>query len=164
MAWNADATRMPYRMHTEYLRQLFLHNDLAEGRYRVGGQVINLSDIQIPIFSVATTTDHVAPWHSVFKIQRLTESELTFLLTSGGHNAGVISPPGHPHRSYRVATRSVGDKVVDPDEWQSGVAEQQGSWWPTWQNWLATHGGKRIKAPVITSSICDAPGTYVLQS
>jgi len=84
MAWNADATRMPYRMHTEYLRQLFLHNDLAEGRYRVGGQVINLSDIQIPIFSVATTTDHVAPWHSVFKIQRLTASELTFLLTSGG--------------------------------------------------------------------------------
>jgi polyhydroxyalkanoate synthase len=164
MTWNADATRMPYRMHTEYLRELFLHNDLAEGRYRVHDQAINLADIHIPIFTVATTTDHVAPWHSVFKIQRLTDTELTFLLTSGGHNAGVVSPPGHPHRSYRVATRNVGDAVIDADAWQSGVAEREGSWWPTWQNWLAAHGGKRIKAPVIASSLCDAPGIYVMQS
>ena len=163
MAWNADATRMPYRMHTEYLRQLFLHNDLAEGRYRVNDRVINLSDIRIPVFVVATTTDHVAPWHSVFKILRLTETELTFLLTSGGHNAGVVSPPGHPHRSYRVATRAQCDTVVDADTWQAGVAEQEGSWWPAWQTWLAAHGGKRVKPPVIAASLCDAPGTYVMQ-
>ncbi|PRC93474.1 PHA/PHB synthase family protein [Solimicrobium silvestre] len=163
MAWNADATRMPYRMHTEYLRHLFLHNDLAEGRYRVNSKVVNLTDIHVPIFAVGTTTDHVAPWHSVFKIQRLTEAELTFLLTSGGHNAGVVSPPGHPHRSYQVATRAQGDAVVDADTWQTTLPVHEGSWWPTWEAWLASRSGQSIKPPAINNPICDAPGVYIMQ-
>lgn len=163
MAWNADATRMPYRMHSEYLRQLFLHNDLAEGRYRADGRPIGLTDIHIPIFAVGTFTDHVAPWRSVFKIQHLTDTDVTFLLTSGGHNAGVVSPPGHPHRSYQVATHANADALIDADTWQRTVSHLDGSWWPAWEAWLASRAGKSIEPPAPGPQICAAPGTYVLQ-
>ena len=103
MAWDADATRMPYRMHSEYLRELFLKNDLAEGRFMVSGAPVALQDIRTPIFSVGTARDHVAPWKSVYKILLLTESDMTFVLTSGGHNAGIVSEPGHKGRHYQIA-------------------------------------------------------------
>ncbi|HVN41157.1 MAG TPA: alpha/beta fold hydrolase, partial [Steroidobacteraceae bacterium] len=99
MAWNADGTRMAYRMHTDYLNQLYLHNDLAEGRYVALGEELNLTDVTLPLFVVGTETDHVAPWRSVYKVGRLVRSsDYTFCLTSGGHNAGIISGPQHPKR------------------------------------------------------------------
>jgi polyhydroxyalkanoate synthase len=96
MAWNADTTRMPAKMHSQYLRRLFLDDDLSEGRYPVGGKPVTLGDITLPTFMVGTVTDHVAPWRSVFKLQQLSPAENTFVLTSGGHNAGIVSPPGLP--------------------------------------------------------------------
>ena len=108
MAWNADGTRLPYRMHSEYLRQLFLHNDLAEGRYQAGGRPITLADIDVPLFVVSTVKDHVAPWRSVYKIHLFTDTDLTFVLTTGGHNAGIVSEPGHPNRSYQITTHKRG--------------------------------------------------------
>jgi len=164
MAWNADATRMPYRMHSEYLRQLFLQNDLAEGRYRTEGRTVGLTDIHVPIFAVGTVTDHVAPWRSVFKIHLFTDSDVTFLLTSGGHNAGVVSPPGHPNRNYQMATRPHDGIYVDPDTWQHTVTHREGSWWPAWETWLSQRSGGMIDPPAIGEAICDAPGTYVLQT
>ena len=163
MAWNADATRMPYRMHSEYLRQLFLHNNLAEGRYRVDERAISLADINVPIFAVGTATDHVAPWRSVYKLQRLTTTEVTFLLTTGGHNAGVVSPPGHPHRSYQVARHAPGDLQISPQEWQESAPAHDGSWWPEWEQWLAAKSTRQKKPPVQKHALCKAPGEYVLQ-
>ena len=117
MAWNADATRMPYRMHSEYLHQMFLHNDLAEGRYIAGGESIALQDIHAPIFSVSTENDHVAPWRSVYKIHLLNSGDITFVLTSGGHNAGIVSEPGHPGRHFRMMNRPSKSDYLSPDEW-----------------------------------------------
>ena len=134
MAWNADQTRMPYRMHSEYLRRLFLNNDLAAGRYRVDGRPVAISDIRVPIFAVGTVKDHVAPWRSVYKIHLLADTdEVTFVLTSGGHNAGIVSEPGHPRRHYQMRTHHEGETYVDPETWQQTTPTQEGSWWPAWQ-------------------------------
>jgi polyhydroxyalkanoate synthase len=163
MAWNEDTTRMPYRMHSEYLHSLFLENNLAQGRYQVDGKPIALTDIRVPIFSVGTLTDHVAPWRSAFKIHLLTDTEVTFLLTTGGHNAGVVSPPGHPKRTYQMSTRTHHDQYVDPDVWHSTAPLHHGSWWPAWERWLSARSGKRTAPPPLGKPLCDAPGTYVLQ-
>jgi polyhydroxyalkanoate synthase len=166
MAWNADATRMPYRMHSEYLRSLFLNDELAEGRYQVKGKPIALSDIRVPIFSVGAQRDHVAPWRSVFKIHLLTDTEVTFLLTSGGHNAGIVSEPGHPRRSYQVLTRPAEAPYLDPDRWLATAPTTEGSWWPEWVKWLNARSAKKTAPPAMGNAagyrpICDAPGTYV---
>jgi hypothetical protein len=116
MAWNADATRLPYRMHSEYLRKLFLHNDLAEGRYVVEGKPIALSDLRAPIFVVGTVRDHVAPWKSTYKIHYQVEADVTYLLTSGGHNAGIVAPPGAQGHFYQVKTKAARAAYVGPDE------------------------------------------------
>ncbi len=171
MAWNADSTRMPFRMHCEYLRQLFLGNALAGGHFRVDGRPIAITDIRAPIFAVATEQDHVAPWRSVYKINILTDAEeVTFLLTSGGHNAGIVSEPGHARRSFQMATRTEQDCYVDPDTWAATVPRQSGSWWPAWQAWLARHSAPEPVPPPPMgapdrglSPLGEAPGTYVLQ-
>jgi polyhydroxyalkanoate synthase subunit PhaC len=170
MAWNADATRMPYRMHSEYLRHLFLDNDLAEGRYSADGAPVSLSDIRAPIFSVGTERDHVAPWHSTFKIHFLTDSDVTYLLASGGHNVGIVSPPGpagNYRRDYRVHTKLVNDPYVDPERWYASVAPKSGSWWPEWCAWLSAHSSGMETAHQPGSlaagypALDDAPGAYV---
>jgi polyhydroxyalkanoate synthase len=171
MAWNADQTRMPFRMHSEYLRHIFLGNELATGHYKVNGRSIAITDIRAPIFTVATEQDHVAPWRSVYKINLLADAdEVTFLLTSGGHNAGIVSEPGHRRRSYQIASRTDQDRYVDPDTWQATTPKQQGSWWPTWQTWLVQHSAEhQVQTPTLGAPekglypICDAPGTYVLR-
>ncbi len=167
MAWDADATRMPYRMHSEYLSHLFLKNDLAEGRYEVNGEPVALEDIDIPIFSVGTVRDHVAPWKSVYKIHLLTDSEVTFVLTSGGHNAGIVSEPGHKGRNYQIATAKHTARYIPPGQWQHQTPMQEGSWWESWQKWLVGHSKGKHKPPAMGNKsegyapLADAPGTYV---
>lgn len=170
MAWDTDATRMPYRMHSEYLRSLFLHNDLFEGRFQVNGRPIALRDIRAPIFSVATERDFVAPWRSVYKINLVTDAEVTFVLTSGGHNGGVVDEPGHAHRHYRTSHRVPSEPYVDPDRWFAASPVVEGSWWPVWAAWLEVKSSGRVPAPNLGAPekgykpLCAAPGTYVLQS
>jgi polyhydroxyalkanoate synthase len=168
MAWNADATRLPYRMHAEYLRDFYLKNDLAEGRYEVGGKPVSLGDIEVPLFAVGTVSDHVSPWRSVYRIHLLTDTEVTFLLTTGGHNAGVVSEPGHANRSYQLDTRKRNGKYVDPDTWRSTAPVSEGSWWPEWQRWLAAHSSGQGRRPAMGAPthgyapLEGAPGQYVL--
>ncbi|MGF1475269.1 MAG: PHA/PHB synthase family protein [Geminicoccaceae bacterium] len=170
MAWNADTTRMPYRMHSEYLRQLFLENQLATGRYRVDGETIALSDIRTPMFTVATESDHVAPWRSVYKVHLLFDADVTFVLTNGGHNAGIVSEPGHPRRRFRIKVTGAHDPYQDPDTWLENAEQRDGSWWPAWTDWLAERSGGQVEPPAIGAPasgyrpLCPAPGLYVLQN
>jgi len=169
MAWNADATRMPYKMHKEYLRRLFLHNALANGQYQVNDRPVAISHIQVPIFAVATEQDHVAPWESVYKLHLQADTELTFLLTSSGHNAGVISEPGHPHRHYRVSSTVDSQHYLDPQAWLERTPVQEGSWWPRWHDWLTEHSSGMVAPPAMGNPkrgyvpLESAPGKYVLQ-
>ncbi|WP_038360513.1 alpha/beta fold hydrolase [Bosea sp. 117] len=170
MAWNADATRMPYRMHSEYLRKLFLDNDLASGRYVVEGRPIALQNIRVPIFAVGTERDHVAPWRSAYKIHYLTDTDITFVLSSGGHNAGIVSEPGHKGRHFHMATTPANAPRLDPDEWMVTVADHEGSWWLAWHEWLDRRSAAAEVAPpplglpgTQYAPREDAPGLYVLQ-
>ena len=169
MAWNSDATRMPYRMHSDYLRKLFLNNDLAEGRLEVDGRPVFVSDIDLPIFAVGTETDHVAPWKSAFKIHRLSGADVTFVLASGGHNGGIVSEPGRPHRHYRIHDYHREEAHLDPEAWLDRAALNDGSWWSAWFDWLTKRSGALGKPPSMgtehgdTQVLGDAPGQYVLQ-
>lgn len=170
MAWNADSTRMPYRMHAEYLRRLYVDNELAACRFMVDGRPAVIQNIRVPIFTVATERDHVAPWRSVYKIHYLSDTDVTFVLTSGGHNAGIVSEPGRPHRHYRVMLKRAVDPCISPDEWVAATAPKPGSWWTEWAGWLATHSAaERVAPPALGAPakgyapLAAAPGTYVHQ-
>jgi polyhydroxyalkanoate synthase len=167
MAWNADGTRLPYRMHTEYLRRLFLNNDLASGRYPVDGKPVALTAIQCPIYAIGTVRDHVAPWRSVHKLHLLTNVDTTFVLTSGGHNVGIVNPPGVAGRSFQALTRLHDGPYLDPDAWLQAAPSHEGSWWPHWWAWLQAHSGRPEQPPAMgvpdCPPLCPTPGTYVLQ-
>jgi polyhydroxyalkanoate synthase len=169
-AWNADATRLPMKMHSEYLRRLYLGNDLSEGRYEVNGRALALGDIRLPMFVIGTERDHVSPWRSVYKVHLLTDTEVTFVLSTGGHNVGVVNPPGgeRPGRGYRVGVHIRGEKYQDPDIWLAQAQWRDGSWWPELLSWLDARSGERVDPPGMGApqsglpALYDAPGSYVL--
>lgn len=169
MAWNYDTTRMPYKMHSEYLRSLFLNNDLVEGRFKILDENINLADIKIPTFAVSTIKDHIAPWKSVYKIHYFTDSDITFVLTNAGHNTGIVNEPGESGRSYQMLTHKENDKHLAPNVWLERAPHFKDSWWPAWEKWLVDYSGTKKKPPELGNPekeirpICDAPGTYVLK-
>jgi polyhydroxyalkanoate synthase len=163
MAWNADGTHLPYRMHSEYLHALYIENALAHGEYRLGGVPISLADIHAPIFTVGAVQDHVAPWRSVFKLHQFTTADQTFVLTAGGHNVGIVNPPGQPKSSHRLRHWKHLDRLLTPDEWLADTHAVPGSWWTPWLEWLQRHSSGPVALPRQLPSLGKAPGTYVLQ-
>lgn len=169
--WLADTTRMPARMHSEYLRGLFLENRLSAGRFAVDGRVIALKDISAPMFVVATETDHIAPWRSVYKTRLFTDCDLTFVLAAGGHNSGIVSEPSDPRSHYRISHRAVGALYTGPDDWLAQTPARPGTWWHRWTDWLASvSSGTRTARTGLGAPergfppVAPSPGAYVFQT
>lgn len=168
-AWLADPTRMPARMHSEYLRQLFLNNSFAHGNYLVNGRAVALKDIKKSIFALGAERDHIAPWRSVYNIELYSSADTEFVLTGGGHNSSVVSPPAKAGAYYRISTCNPDGKYVDPDTWLTSAAQRQGSWWPEWIRWLDAHSSAvRVAPPPVgfagEASYGPAPGSYVFET
>lgn len=169
LAWSTDATRMPYRMFSEYLNRIILGNALAQGRYEVKGKPVTIADISVPMFCVATTDDHISPWKSVYKLHVLADTELTFVLTSGGHVDGIVMDPSDDAPIYQIATAPDAVTCIAPEDWCLQSPVKSGSWWPELVTWLRDHSSVTTKPPCMGDASYrdtrsdDAPGSYVFQ-
>lgn len=162
--WNSDSTRVAAANHSFYLRNCYLENNLAEGRLRVAGKVINLRDITIPVYDLAAREDHIAPAKSVFCGASLFGGPVEFVLSASGHIAGVVNPPAAEKYQYWTGPMS---PQGDFDQWRAAAVVEKGSWWPHWQRWLASQQSRQVPARIpgdgALPPLCDAPGTYVLE-
>jgi polyhydroxyalkanoate synthase len=160
--WNADATRMPARMHLFYLRECYLRNNLAEGRMELGGETLDLSKIKVPVYLQSSREDHIAPYNSVYKATRLFGGDVKFIVAGSGHIAGVINPPS-AHK-YQYWTNDARPELAK--EWLEGAVETPGSWWHDWESWLKPQSGPMVNARVPGDGklnvLEEAPGSYVL--
>jgi polyhydroxyalkanoate synthase subunit PhaC len=164
MTWNADATRMPATMHSQYLERLFLRNEFAQGHYTVGEKAVAPENIHLPIFAVGADRDHVAPWQSVYKIHLMINTDITFILTKGGHNSGVISEPGHKGRFFFQHERKQSESYMNPEQWLKKAQRFEGSWWNAWHDWLVEHGSaQKVSPPRPLEVLGAAPGHYIFQ-
>ncbi len=165
--WNDDATRMPEKMQSFYLRECYLNNRLClPDELELAGYPIDLRRIKQPLYCVSAVQDHITPWKQVYRINNLVNGPVRFALTTSGHIAGVVNPPvDPPKRSFWAGN---GDASLDPEEWQAKQKRQLGTWWPDWIEWLGKRCGESVNPPRIGSSeypaLADAPGTYVLET
>ena len=169
-AWMADPPRTPARAQQQFLRQLVLDKSLSVGAYRMDGHAEALKDINVPLFLLGAERDHAVPWRSVYKSAQCRSADTTFILTGGGHTAGVISPPGKPRAHYRILAGNKGARDLTPDGWYDQTPEIHESWWPDWVSWLETHSAIALVPAPVTGGckglppLAQAPGLYVLES
>jgi polyhydroxyalkanoate synthase subunit PhaC len=161
LAWNADSTRMPAAMHSFYLRSLYLRNELATGRLELAGQRLSLAGVKNDTYVVGAVNDHIVPWAASYRATALLGGDVRYILSSGGHIAGIVNPPG-PKAWYETA----GTSPADAASWRAGATRQAGSWWQDWTEWAGQRAGDRVKPPPLGSRryppLGAAPGGYVL--
>jgi polyhydroxyalkanoate synthase len=161
LAWNGDSTRLPAAMHSFYLRSLYLRNELAKGEMEMAGQRLSLSDVTNDTYVVGAINDHIVPWHSSYKTCELLGGTVRYVLSSGGHIAGIVNPPG-PKAWFEATSHA----PADAETWRAAATKHDGSWWQDWTEWADQRAGARVKPPAMGSSeyppIGDAPGDYVL--
>ncbi len=164
LAWNADSTRMPATMHAFYLRNFYVKNKLAAGTLEIAGKTIDLSVIKSPTYVVSAINDHIVPWKSAYKTANLVSGPVRFVLGSGGHIAGIVSPPGP--KAWHQVSNSDETLPSSADGWLSVAERQAGSWWEDWAVWSAAQSGPLQDPPQLGSTqhpvLEDAPGSYVL--
>ena len=163
LAWNADSTRMPAAMHAFYLRNFYVENKLAAGRLEIAGKTIDLSAIKAPTYVVSAINDHIVPWQSSYRTVGLVSGPVRFLLSSGGHIAGIVNPPG-PKAWYQVSPRD--DALpADAENWRRAAERRSGSWWEDWAAWSEENSGPMQDPPPVGNRthpvLEDGPGSYV---
>ena len=160
--WNSDATRMPAANHSFYLRNCYLDNNLSRKKMQIAGVTLDLSNVKVPIYNLATREDHIAPAKSVLYGSQFFGGPVKFVLAGSGHIAGVVNPPGKPKYQYWTGAQPAGSDV---DKWLASAQEHPGSWWPDWLEWLKAQGAETVPARTIgggkLAAIEDAPGSYV---
>jgi polyhydroxyalkanoate synthase len=161
--WNSDATRLPPKMLSWYLRSIYMKNGLVQpGCLETGGEPLDVRRIHTPAFSVATREDHIAPWRACYAITQQFSGPVTFVLGGSGHIAGIINPPSKSKYGYWVGK----EYPAAADDWLAQAGKTDGSWWPLWAKWIAQHGGDKnaLHRPCSggVNSLGEAPGTYVL--
>ena len=159
--WNSDATRLPLRNHSYYLRTFYIANKLAKGEMDMAGKRLDLGKVEVPAYFLATKEDHIAPAASVFRGAKLFGGPVRYVLGGSGHIAGVINPPAKQKYAYSTGPRPSGELV----DWTRRTEEHKGSWWPDWLAWLTERAPERVAARVPGAGgrpiLGDAPGEYV---
>ena len=161
LVWNKDSTRMPAKMHSQYLRSCYLHNEFARGEFEVDGQRLDPAKIEIDTYVLAAVDDHIVPWVSGYKTTQLFSGANRFVLSTSGHIAGIVNPPGPKAKHWTNDAHP-----DDPQQWKDGATLQSGTWWDDWTKWVAKQGGPKVAAPAKLGSkeypvIENAPGSYV---
>jgi poly[(R)-3-hydroxyalkanoate] polymerase subunit PhaC len=159
LAWNGDSTRMPAAMHSQYLRSCYLQNALVKpGAFTILGTPVDLSKIRTPLYVLGAETDHIAPWRATYRMTQLTSGEATYTLTSSGHVAGIVNPPGNPKSKYW--TSGVVPKGTSAENWRASASATTGSWWEHWLAWAEKRSGALVSPPKLPNGDA-APGLYV---
>jgi polyhydroxyalkanoate synthase subunit PhaC len=161
LVWNKDSTRMPARMHSEYLRSCYLRNEFARGEFEIAGQKLDPGKVKVDTYVLSAVDDHIVPWVSGYKTTQLLGGHNRFVLSTSGHIAGIVNPPG-PKAKHWTNDAS----PADPQEWKDAAQLQEGTWWEDWAKWIARQGGPKVAAPRQLGSteyppIEAAPGSYV---
>jgi polyhydroxyalkanoate synthase len=158
LAWNADATRLPAAMHSQYLRTCYLENRLVQpGAFVADGTAVNVGRIETPLYVLGAERDHIAPWRSTYRTTQLVGGEARYVLGSSGHIAGMVNPPGNPKAFHYVRP----DCPPEAEEWLAGAERVDGSWWEDWAAWASSRSGDRMPPPTLPPGE-PAPGRYVL--
>jgi polyhydroxyalkanoate synthase len=160
LAWNGDSTRLPAAMHSFYLRTLYIGNQLAKGEMELGGQHLSLQDVKSDAYVVGAVNDHIVPWQASYKATHLLGGNVRYVLSNGGHVAGIVNPPG-PKARHEVA----GKNRPTAAEWLASAENHNGSWWEDWTEWAGQRAGKLTTPPPMGSRrhqvLGEAPGDYI---
>jgi len=159
--WNADSTRMPARMHSFYLRNMYIRNAMGKpGGIELDGVPIDLSKVTLPSYFISTVEDHIAPWKTTYKGARYLNGPVRFVLGGSGHIAGIVNPPAAKKYHYWTNDSMPGSA----EEWFASAQQKPGSWWEDWQRWIEPHGGGKAPARIpgegALRALEDAPGSY----
>jgi polyhydroxyalkanoate synthase len=161
LVWNKDSTRMPAKMHSQYLRSCYLRNEFARGEFEIDGHKLDPGKVDIDTYVLSAVDDHIVPWVSGYRTTQLLGGDNRFVLSTSGHIAGIVNPPGPKPKHWTNEAHP-----ADPAEWKDTAQLQTGTWWEDWAKWIAKQGGPKVAAPRQLGStdhppIEPAPGSYV---